>query len=168
MIHDSAVTLRPATGEDRFRMRRWLLREAAAAWWGTANSAEAEISLAMGSTAALCRIAQRGGEAVAYVQAVEIGLWSEEQPRELAPGTWQLAYLPGGEATDTAGPASAVLALLVEEVFATTLAVACAGTVSVRNEAAARAYERAGFRWQQIWSDRLLGPSWLMLKPRPQ
>ena len=30
-----------------------------------------------------------------------------------------------------------------------------------------RAYEQAGFRWQRIWSDRLLGPSWLMLKERP-
>ena len=60
-----------------------------------------------------------------------------------------------------------MLALLAEEVFATTLAVACSGVVSIRNEAAARAYERAGFRWQRIWSDRLLGPSWLMLKERP-
>ena len=52
--------------------------------------------------------------------------------------------------------------------FATTLAVACSGLVSIRNEAAARAYERAGFRWLQVLQDPLLGPSWLMLKERPE
>ena len=40
--------------------------------------------------------------------------------------------------------------------------------VSIRNEAGARAYERAGFRWQRIWRDELLDPSWLMLKDRPK
>jgi len=39
--------------------------------------------------------------------------------------------------------------------------------VSVKTETTARAYERAGFRWRRIWNDRLLGPSWLMLRERP-
>jgi len=39
--------------------------------------------------------------------------------------------------------------------------------VSVKTEMAARAYERANFRWRRIWSDPLLGPSWLMLRERP-
>ncbi len=60
-----------------------------------------------------------------------------------------------------------MLALLTEEVFATTLAVACSAVVSIRNEAAVRAYERAGFRWLRVLQDPLLGPSWLMLKERP-
>ena len=168
MTPDSALTLRPATGEDRFRIRRWLSSPAAAVWWGTASSVEAEISLATGSTAALCRVAESAGKPVAYAQAVEAGLWNEERPPELRPGTWHLAYLPASEEANGTGLASAVLAQLAGEVFATTLAVACSATVSVRNEAAARAYERAGFRWQRLWSDRLLGPSWLMLKQRPR
>ena len=61
---------------------------------------------------------------------------------------------------------SAALVLLVEEVFGTTLAVACSGFVPIRNEPLARAYEQAGFRWRRIWDDRLLGPSWLMLRER--
>jgi RimJ/RimL family protein N-acetyltransferase len=168
MIPDSAVTLRPATGEDRFRIRRWLSSPAALAWWSTASTVEAEISLAIGSSAALCRMAENGSKPVAYAQAVETGLWNEERSPEVVPGTWHLAYLPASEEADATGTASAVLALLAEEVFATTLALACSATVSVTNEAAARACERAGFRWQRIWSDRLLGPSWLMLKQRPR
>ena len=61
-----------------------------------------------------------------------------------------------------------MLARLVREVFASTLAVACSGVVSIRNEALARTYERVGFRWQQIFEDRLLGPSWLRLIERPK
>ena len=64
--------------------------------------------------------------------------------------------------------ACVVLALLTEEVFATTLAVACSSLVSIRNETAARAYERTGFRWLQVLQDPLLGPSWLMLKERQE
>jgi RimJ/RimL family protein N-acetyltransferase len=169
MIHAMTVTLRPALSEDRFRIRRWLAAPAAAAWWGNAASAEAEINLAMSSSgAALCRMVERAGTPVGYSHAVEVGLWADARPPELAPGTWHVAYLTGSEDDAGARLASDALALLAEEVFGTTLAVACSGVVSVRNEAGARAYERAGFHWQRIWSDRLLGPSWLMLRERPR
>ena len=69
--------------------------------------------------------------------------------------------------TAAKGFAHAALDLLTEEVFATTLAVACSAVVSIRNEAAVRAYERAGFRWQRVWQDPLFGPCWLMLLERP-
>ena len=167
MTNAVAVSLRPALAEDRFRIRRWLAEPEIEAWWGNAASAEAEINLAMSSEAALCRIIECEGLGVGYAHALEIGLWGEERPSELAPGTWHVGYFLSPVQHRGGGLGCAVLAQLAEEVFATTLAVACSGIVSIRNEAAARAYEGAGFRWRRIWSDRLLGPSWLMLKERP-
>jgi RimJ/RimL family protein N-acetyltransferase len=167
MTSDVAVSLRPALAEDRFRIRRWLADAEIEAWWGNAASAEAEINLAMGSAASVCRIVESDGVPIGYAQAVEVGLWAEDRPSELAPGTWHVAYFLASAAHRSGGMESAVLAQLADEVFTTTLAVACSGLVSIRNEAAARTYERAGFRWQRIWHDRLLGPSWLMLRQRP-
>ena len=57
----SPIHLRPATPEDRFRIRRWLAEPQVQAWWGNAASAEAEITLAMSSEAALCRIVESDG-----------------------------------------------------------------------------------------------------------
>ena len=167
MTSGVAVSLRPALPEDRFRIRRWLADPEVEAWWGNAASAEAEMNVAMSSTASLCRIVESEAEPIGYAQALEIGLWGEERPAELAPGTWHISYFLNSPQHRGAGFGSAVVALLAAEVFSTTLAVACSGAVSIRNEAAVRAYERAGFRWQRIWSDPLLGPSWLMLKERP-
>lgn len=161
------VVLRPATPEDRFRIRRWLGEPAIQAWWGNAASAEAEINLAMASETALCRVIECGGESVGYAQAVEVGLWGGSRPAELAPGTWSIGLYVVPEPQNKRDIGAIALDLLVAEVFATTLAVACSGIVAVRNEAVARAYERAGFRWLRIWRDPLLGPSWLMLRERP-
>ena len=169
MTDKSAVSLRPALAEDRFRIRRWLADPEVEAWWGNAASAEAEINMAMSSAAALCRIVESEGAPVGYAHAAGDRAVGRGSARRA--GARHLAHqlFPQPPADSIAAPASdrPSLALLAEEVFATTLAVACSGVVSIRNEAAARAYERAGFRWQQIWSDRLLGPSWLMLKERP-
>jgi aminoglycoside 6'-N-acetyltransferase len=163
-----AISLRPAKPEDRFRIRRWLAAPEVQAGWGNAGSAEAEINLAMGSAAALCRLIECEGEAIGYTHALEIGLFGDERPVDLAPGTWHVNLLIASP--EHRGPEleSAALAAVTGEVFATTLAVACAGVVSIRNEGAVRSYERAGFRWRRIWDDRLLGPAWLMLKERPR
>jgi aminoglycoside 6'-N-acetyltransferase len=161
------ITLRPATPEDRFRIRRWLGGPEVEAAWGNAGSAEAEINLAMSSEAALCRIIECEGTAIGYAHAMDIGLLGDERPGELAAGTWHVNLLIASQAHHGLGLESAVLAVLAQEVFATTLAVACSGVVSIRNEAGVRVYERAGFRWRWISPDRLLGPSWLMLKERP-
>jgi RimJ/RimL family protein N-acetyltransferase len=168
MTEYGTVRLRVAGAEDRFLIRRWLGDRELALWWGNAASAEAQINLAMSSQLALCRIIEVESRPLGYVHAEEIGLWSEERPPELAPGTWHIGYFVPSTEREGPGLAAAVLAMLAAEVFATTLAVACSGVVSIRNEAGARAYERAGFRWQRIWHDRLLGPSWLMLRERPQ
>jgi RimJ/RimL family protein N-acetyltransferase len=167
MKDEIAVTLRPATPEDRFRIRRWLAEPEVGAEWGNAGSAEAEINLAMGSEAAICRIVECEGAAIGYAHALEIGLLGDERPADLAAGTWHVNVLIASQPHRGRGLEGAALTLLTEEVFATTLAVGCAGAVSIRNEAGVRAYEQAGFRWQRIAHDRLLGPSWLMLKERP-
>jgi aminoglycoside 6'-N-acetyltransferase len=137
------------------------------AWWGNAASAEAEITLAMGSEASLCRIIESDGTPVGYAHAVEIGLWGEEQPDDLPVGTWDIDLFIAAPEHRGRGAGASALAQLVEEVFATRLAVACCAVVSIRNEAAARAYEKAGFRWTRIWQDPLVGPCWLMLRERP-
>jgi aminoglycoside 6'-N-acetyltransferase len=163
----AALRLRPATPEDRFRIRRWLAEPEVAAWWGNAASAEAEVNLALASEAALCRIIECDGTPVGYAHAVEAGVWGGKRPEELAPGTWDIDLFVASAEHRGRGLGAAALGLLAEEVFAATLAVACAGLVSVRNEAAVRAYERAGFRWRRIWHDPLFGPCWVMLKERP-
>jgi len=167
MKDEIAVTLRPATPEDRFRIRRWLAEPEVGAGWGNAGSAEAEINLAMGSEAAISRLVECEGAAIGYAHALEIGLLGDDRPANLAAGTWHVNLLIASRSHRGRGLEGAALTLLTEEVFATSLAVGCAGAVSVRNEAGVRAYEQAGFRWQRIAHDRLLGPSWLMLKERP-
>lgn len=164
----TAINLRPATPEDRFVIRRWLAQPEVQAGWGSAASAEAEITLALASATALPRIVEHNGVPVGYAHAVEIGLWAEPRPDGVPAGAWHVQYFLASSASDGAKLGGAVLALLTEEVFATTLAVACSAVVSIRNEAAVRAYERAQFRWLRIWPDALFGPSWLMLKERPQ
>jgi hypothetical protein len=167
MTKEVAVCLRPALPEDRFRIRRWLTDPRIAASWGNAASAEAEISVALASETALCRIVDRHRTAIGYAHALEIGLWTQARPSDLPPGTWHISYFLAAGDICHLRTGAAVLALLSAEVFATTLAVACSSVVSVKTETATRAYERAGFRWRRIWNDRLLGPSWLMLRERP-
>ena len=167
MTNEVAVSLRPALVEDRFRIRRWLADPGVDAWWGNRASAEAEISLALESESALCRMVEAHRLAIGYAHALDVGLWSEERPSDLAAGTWHIGYVVGAGKHRDIPTAAAVLGLLATEVFTTTLAVACSSIVSVRNEAAARACERAGFRWRRIWHDPLLGPAWVMLKERP-
>jgi aminoglycoside 6'-N-acetyltransferase len=167
VANSTTLTLRPATPEDRFRIRRWLADPAVGEWWGDAAGAEAAVTLAMESATALPRIIEHGGAPIGYAHAVEIGVWAEERPAELPAGTWDVDILIASAEHRGQGLAQAALALLTEEVFATTLAVACSAVVSIRNEAAARAYERVGFRWLRIWQDPLTGPCWLMLLERP-
>jgi hypothetical protein len=234
------LSMRPATAEDRPRIRRWLALAAARSWLGDAPGAEARVILAMGSAVALCRMVEEEAVPIGYGHAAEAALWAGSLPAIVAPGTWEIelfiaappdvrpqqrpasgapldvrrgdvrrgssdrllegtARRPLGAAgeplvsppaptaalatTDADGGAAGempgetpqgarpcaaeALALLADEVFATTLALACCGLVPVTNEAAARAYERARFRWQRIWHDPVRGPTWVMLRERP-
>jgi hypothetical protein len=159
-----AIRLRPATAEDGFLLRRWLRDPATQACSGNRASAEAEITLARMSETALTRIVTCAARPIGYAQAMEAAVRSGAQPPELAPGTWQTQFWI---APSRPAVLAAIPALLAAEVFATTLAIACSGLVSIRQEMMVRAYERAGFRWRRIWHDPLFGPAWLMLKERP-
>jgi len=187
------LTLRLATAQDRARIRRWLVQPAAVSTGGDAASAEAKISLAMNSEAALCRVIAQAGTPIGYGHAVAVGLWAGPPPGTLPPGAWELELWLGAEqqrgdgrgasrrsaivggggrlapapGADRLNAAAEALVLLTAEVFATTLAIACCGLVPITNEAAVRAHERAQFRWHRIWHDPLLGPTWVMLRERP-
>lgn len=160
------LNLRPATSADRFRIRGWLADSAVQTWLGNVASAEAEITLAMSSTSALCRIVECAGCNVGYGHAVEGALWAGE-PEAVAPGTWSVTLFVASQEHRGQGIGTAALTQLTQEVFATTMALACCGVVPIRSEAAVRAYESAGFRWSRIWHDPLVGPAWLMLRERP-
>jgi RimJ/RimL family protein N-acetyltransferase len=167
MATQQPVRLRPATPEDRFLIRRWLSDPHVQSGWGTVASAEAGVTLALASSAALPNIIERDGIPVGYAHAVEHGLWATRLPEGVTAGAWDVDYFVTPAAHD-ATTGSIALEVLTGNVFATTLAVACAGLVSIRNETAARAYERAGFHWLQVLQDPSLGPSWVMLKDRPR
>jgi aminoglycoside 6'-N-acetyltransferase len=167
MTSGPSLRLRPATPEDRFLIRRWLSDPAVQLPWDSAAGAQAEVTLAMDSTAALPRMVERDGSPIGYAHAVEIGLWSDPRPQEVSAGTWDVRYFIVPGADDPVQIGGAVLELLCDEVFATTLAVACSSVVSITNEPAARACERAGFRWLRVLNDPTAGPSWLMLRERP-
>ncbi len=162
------VTLRPALAGDRFMIRRWLAEPHVEAWWGSRASAEAKVTLALGSDAALCRIIESDGWPAGYAHAVDMALWGGAWPTDLPAGAFDLDLFVGEKSLVGRGIGRRTLELLAEEVFATTLAVACAVVVSIRNEAAVRAYEKAGFHWISVWEVPVTGPSWVMLKLRPE
>ena len=160
------VTLRPATRGDWDLIRRWLARPDIEEWWGPLSATEAEVNIALGSAHAICRIIEAGGKPVGYAHAIDATVWGADLPQELEPGTWDLDLFIASEEHRGKGVGQAALALLKEEVFATTLAVAVCIFASVRNERAVRAYEKAGFRWKQVWHDPLTGPEWFMVADR--
>jgi aminoglycoside 6'-N-acetyltransferase len=162
------VRLRPARRADWDLIRGWLARPDIEAWWGPRSATEAEVNIAINSGHALCRIIEAGGVAVGYAHAVDATMWGDELPQDLAPGTWDLDLFIASEEHRGRGVGQTALSQLKDEVFGTTLATAVCVFPSIRNERAVRAYERAGFRWQRIWNDPHMGPSWFMLAERPR
>ena len=161
------IALRPATRRDRDMIRRWLARPDIQDWWGPLSQTEAEVTIALDSASALCRIIEADGQPIGYAHAIDASVWGDELPGELQPGTWDLDLFIASEEHRGQGAGAAALALLKDEVFATTLAVAVCVFPSIKNERAVRAYEKAGFRWQRIWHDPAMGPSWFMVAERP-
>ncbi len=161
-----AVSLRPVIGSDRARIDAWLALPDVQRWWGSAATAAAEVRLALGSLSALCRMIELDGVAIGYAHAVDAGLWGADLPPEVTPGTWDVDLFIADRAQRGQGIGQAALSALVAEVFQTTLAMAVCVFVSVRNEAAVRAYEKAGFRWVRVWPDAVQGPSWMLVRER--
>lgn len=160
------VGLRTASRADWTLIRRWLARDDIQDWWGPLASTEAEVNMALASAHAICRIIEADGVPVGYAHAVDATLWGENLPDSLKPGTWDLDLFIASEEHRGVGVGQVALALLKDEVFATTLAVAVCVFPSIKNERAVRAYEKAGFRWQSIFHDPSLGPSWFMVAER--
>jgi len=162
------VRLRPVSSADQPVIRAWLARPDIEAWWGPKASTQAEVTLATGSVHAICRMIEADGQAVGYGHAVDATVWGDALPDDLEPGTWDLDLFIASEAHRNRGIGARALALLKEEVFATTLAVAVCVFPSIANERAVRAYEKAGFRWKRVWHDPVAGPSWFMVAERPR
>ena len=161
------LTLRAATERDWPRIRTWLARPDIQQWWGPSAGSEAEVIMALGSDLAMARIIELAGEPIGYCHAIDAAVWGQELPADLPPGTWDLDVFVADPRYRGQGYGPAALAMLREEVFATTLAVAVSVFTSIENEAAVRAYERIGFRWQCILNDPAVGPAWFMLYERP-
>lgn len=164
---DSAVTLRPANESDWPLILSWLKMPEVQDWWGSQSAAQAEIRLVFETTSALARIIEAGGHPIGYTHAIDATFWGENLPDGLPPGAWDVEVFVAAPEHRGRGIGAAALDLLSAEVFSTTLAVALCVFVSVRNEHAIRAYERAGFEWVQVWDDPVFGASWLMLRHRP-
>jgi aminoglycoside 6'-N-acetyltransferase len=161
------ITIRPAGRGDWDRIAAWLRQPEIETWWGPASATTAEVQIALQSPSALCRIIMSDGTPIGYCHAIDAKLWGEDLPQDLEPGTWDLDIFIAAPEHRGQGAGHAALHLLKDEVFSTTLASAVCIFTSIRNEAAVRAYEKAGFRWQRIWNDSAMGPSWFMVATRP-
>lgn len=160
------ITLRPARRADWDMIRRWLSRPDIQDWWAPLAQTEAEVNMALQSDHALCRIIECDDEPVGYAQAVDAAIWGDDLPQELEAGTWDLDLFIASEDKRGQGVGQIALAILKDEVFATTLAVAVCVFPSIKNERAVRAYEKAGFKWKSLWNDPALGPAWFMVAER--
>lgn len=163
----ASVALRPVRAKDFDVVRGWLALPEIEAWWGPATATQAEVQIAMTSGHAICRIIEADGEPAGYAHAVDATLWGADLPQDLEPGTWDLDLFIARPQLRGRGVGAEALRLLKLEVFSSTMALAVCVFPSVRNEAAVRAYEKAGFRWKRIWNDPHMGPSWFMIAERP-
>ncbi len=160
------VELRPLTRADEALIDRWITQPEIQRWWGDGASAFAEVRLAQESPSAICRIVMVGGKPAGYGHAIDAGLWGSALPEGLQPGTWDVDLFIAEASARGRGAGETALGILIDEVFATTMALAVSVFVSIRNEAAVRIYEKAGFRWVRIWEDPAFGPMWLMVRER--
>lgn len=163
-----AVRLRPVATADQSLILRWLAQPDIEAWWGPRSATQAEVTIALGETTALCRIIEADGEPVGYAHAVDAMVWGASLPDDLEPGTYDIDLFIASAAHRGRGVGQAALRALMEEVFTTTLTVAVCVFASVANEGAVRAYEKAGFRWRRVVADPVMGHEWFMIAQRPR
>ncbi len=177
------VRLRRTTDADWGMIRRWLAEPAVIRWWGPKATTEAEVMLAMGSSAAMSRIIEVDRKPVGYAHALDLSLLGEPLLPGVSAGTWDIDLFVASAAYRGRGVGARALELLRDEVFETTLAPAVSIVVGVGNEGAVRAYEKAGFRWRAVVRDVGQGaragqgagagqsagrePEWLMTVERP-
>ena len=167
MTDSAIVDLRPTDIAGRDLVARWLRQPAVAEWWGGTAVGEARMRLAMTSDAAICRMVTLGGTPIGYGQGMDAAAGGAPSA-DLPPGSWECDLFIGEEAHRGKGVWSVAMDQLAGEVLSTTLALSCAVVVPIRNERVARAAERIGFRWTRIVAAPRGGPSWVMLRDRPQ
>ncbi len=166
-LEDLDISLRPAMRADVDLIMSWLRQPDIIGWWGPVSATGAEVQVALQSSSAICRLIMSKGEPIGYCHAIDASAWGEDLPDELEPGTWDIDIFVASSSHRGRGAGQRALALLKDEVFSTTLAVAVCVFASIRNERAVRAYEKAGFAWQRIWNDGVCGPQWFMVARRP-
>ena len=162
------MTLRPATVRDWALIRGWLKRPEIQRWWGSLAAAEAELRIAAETPSAIRRVIEINAHPIGYAQAVDAGLSGDEAVLDLPPGTWDMSLFIAEPDQRGRGHGLSALRAMQAEVFGSTLALGLSVLVSVRNEAAVRTYEKAGFHWVRVRDDPLFGASWLMLCDRPR
>ena len=161
------VALRPATEADWAQICNWLRLPHVQRWWGPASGGEAAVRIVFETPTAVARIVDCDGEQIGYAHAIEATHWGEELPEGMPPGTWDVDLFIASVPHRGRGLGKVILDQLAEEIFSTTMAIALSVFVSVRNEAAVRAYEKAGFKWERVWNDPIDGPCWMLLRHRP-
>lgn len=164
---DAVITLRTARDDDWSMIRRWLRQPEVERWLGSVTASEAEVIAALTTPDAIARIIEVDGRPVGYAHAVDAATWGPDLPDGLPPGSWDLDVFIAERTARGHGIGPAALDALRGEVFSTTLATAVAVFAPITNEAAVRAYERAGFVWRHIWHDPASGPMWLLVCERP-
>ena len=165
MTDHPVVELKAVDPIGRGRIERWLRSPSVADWWGGTAAGEARVRLALTSEAAICRMVSLDGVPIGYGQAMD-AIAGGASSDNLPPGTWECDLFIGEEIHRGRGYWSLALDQLATEVLSTTLALACAVVVPLRNERVARAAERIGFRWTRIIALPRGGPSWIMLRDR--
>lgn len=161
------TNLRPVVSSDWPRIEGWLARPDIQRWWGSREAALAEIRLVTQTPSAICRVIMAGGEPVGYAHAIDAAYWGAALPGGMPAGTWDADIFIAAPEHRGRGAGHKALRDLASEVFSTTLAPAMSVFVPVENEAAVRAYEKAGFRWACVWEDPISGPEWMLLLERP-
>jgi len=154
------VRLRPATHADWARIDGWLALEQVRRWWGSHTAGQAAVLAALDAPMGLCSIIEADGRAVGYAHALDAIAGGLAGPD--FSGCYRIDVFVGERAYRGRGIGVAALRLVTAEIFDTTLAPAAISIVSIRNEAAVRAHEKAGFAWVRVVEDALLGPCWLM------
>lgn len=161
------VNLRPIQAEDWPLIRNWIARPDIRRWWGSASAAEAEMRIVAETESAIARIVEADGTPAGYVHAIDAAHWGSDLPEGMPPGTWDVDIFIAEPEHRGKGVGEAALSMLADEVFMTTFAAALSVFVAIANEPAIRAYERAGFAWTRVWEDPIVGPSWMLLRHRP-
>ena len=163
-----SVALRPADGRDYPMIERWLKQPEVQRWWGSEAAAQAAVMVALRAPMGLCSIIVAGGAPAGYAQAQDAAGLFDGTTGDLTAGCFQVETFIGEARFRGQGVGREALRLVAAEVFSTTLALGLVAVVSVRNEAAVRAHEKAGFEWVRVIGDPLFGPSWLMRLERPR